>query len=117
MSQGLKRIGKIGPHGNYRMMTLLNVAIYEAMVAAWDSKFAHNRRRPSEVDPTLTTVIPNPRSPSYPSEHAAAAGAAAVVLSYVMPDDAVLFSSKAEEAARSRVLARNGISERRQGRS
>ena len=105
MSQGLQRIGKIGPHGNYRMMTILNVAIYEATIAAWDSKFAHNRRRPSEVDSTFTTAIPNPRSPSYPSEHAVTAGAAAVVLSYVMPDDAQLFATKAEEAARSRLLA------------
>ncbi len=80
MSQGLKRIGKIGPDGNYRMMALLNVAIYEATVAAWDSKFAHNRRRPSEVDPNFKSALPNPRSPSYPSEHAATAGAAAVVL-------------------------------------
>jgi hypothetical protein len=105
MSQGLRRIGKIGPHGNYRMMTLLNVAIYDATVAAWDSKYEHNRRRPSETDSTLTTALPNSRSPSYPSEHAAAAGAAAAVLTYVMADDAQLFAAKADEAARSRLLA------------
>ena len=105
MSQGLRRIGKIGPDGNYRMMALLNVAIYEATIAAWDSKFAYHRRRPSEVDPTFTTAVPNPRSPSYPSEHAVTAGAAAAVLAYVMPDDAQLFAAKAEEAARSRLLA------------
>jgi PAP2 superfamily len=104
MSQGLRRIGKIGPHGNYRMMTLLNVAIYDATVAAWDSRYEHNRRRPSETDSTLTTALPNPRSPSYPSEHAAAAGAAAAVLTYVMTDDAQLFAAKADEAARSRLL-------------
>jgi membrane-associated phospholipid phosphatase len=105
MSKGLRRIGKIGAHGNYRMMALLNVAIYDATIAAWESKYAHNRRRPGEIDPTLTTALPSPRSPSYPSAHAAAAGAASVVLAYVMPDDAQLFAAKAEEAARSRVLA------------
>jgi hypothetical protein len=105
MSQGLKRIAKIGPHGNYRMMTLLNVAIHDATVAAWDSKYGHNRRRPAEIDPSLAVALPSPRSPSYPSEHAVTAAAAAAVLTYVMPDDAALFAAKAEEAARSRALA------------
>ena len=37
MSQGLKHIAKIGPSGNYRMMTLLNVAIYDATIEyRWD---------------------------------------------------------------------------------
>jgi hypothetical protein len=105
MSQGLKRIGDIGGDGNYRLMTLLNVAIYDATIAAWDSKYAHNRRRPSEVDRSLTTAVANPRSPSYPSEHAVTAGAAAAVLAYVMPQDAQFFADRAEEAARSRLLA------------
>ncbi|WSH21886.1 phosphatase PAP2 family protein [Rhizobium ruizarguesonis] len=43
--------------------------------------------------------------PSYPSEHAAAAGAAATVLSYFFPDEASSFQAMAEEAAQSRVLA------------
>jgi hypothetical protein len=105
MSQGLKHIGKIGPHGNYRMMTLVSVAIHDATIAAWDSKYVHGRRRPGQMDPRLSTVLPIPRSPSYPSEHAVAAGAASVVLAYVMPDDVQLFAAKAEEAARSRLSA------------
>ena len=48
---------------------------------------------------------PTPRSPSYPSEHAATAGAAAAVLSYFFPDEAAAFQAMAEEAAESRVLA------------
>jgi hypothetical protein len=104
MSQGLRRIGKIGGHGNYRMMALLNVAIYDATVAAWDSKYSHNRRGPAEIDPALA-ILASPRAPSYPSTHAVVAGAASTVLAYVMPDDEQLFAAKAEEAARSRALA------------
>jgi membrane-associated phospholipid phosphatase len=88
-----------------RHFTLLHVAIYDALVAAWDSKYEYNRKRPSEVDGKLTTELPNPRSPSYPAEHAVAAGAAAEVLSYIFPDRASDFAAKAEEAGRSRVLA------------
>ena len=86
-----------------RDFALLHVAIYDAMVVAWDSKYAYNRKRPSEVDAGLVTALPNPPSPSYPAEHAVAAGAAAV-LSYLFPDRAAYFAAKADEGGRSRVL-------------
>jgi membrane-associated phospholipid phosphatase len=88
-----------------RDFALVHAAIYDAMVAAWDSKYAYNRKRPSEVDVALITALPNPLSPSYPAEHAVAAGAAAAVLSYLFPDRATYFAGKAEEAGRSRLLA------------
>ncbi|WP_202329953.1 phosphatase PAP2 family protein [Mesorhizobium sp. L-8-3] len=88
-----------------RDLSLLHVAIYDAMVAAWDSKDAYNRPRPSAFDSTLSSVVPNPTSPSYPSEEAAAAGAAASVLAYVFPDRAEFFAEKAEEAGRSLLIA------------
>jgi PAP2 superfamily len=78
---------------------------YDATVAAWDTKYAWNRPRPSQIDPGIATWVAVPRSPSYPSEHAVAAGAAAAVLSYLFPDNANTFSSMADEAARSRLFA------------
>src|SRR5260370_21422069 len=61
----------------HRVYTYVALAMYDATVAAWDSKYAYNRPRPREVDPTLKTRLPTPHSPSYPSEHAATAAAAA----------------------------------------
>jgi membrane-associated phospholipid phosphatase len=90
---------------NSRPLALLSVAIYDATIAAWDSKYAYNRPRPSQLDPSLTPLIPNPESPSYPSEHAAVAGAASEVLAYLFPAQAEFYRTKAEEAARSRLLA------------
>jgi hypothetical protein len=87
-----------------RMLALLNVAIYDAMVAAWDSKYAHNRARPSERAPSLAAIA-SPNSPSYPDERAVAAGAASTVLAYVFPADAAMFAALAEEAGRSRLEA------------
>ena len=89
----------------YRVLALVNVAIYDATIAAWDAKYIYNRPRPSDADPTLTTVVPNPPSPAYPSEHAAAAGAASAVLAYLFPKDAQSFIDKAEMAGQSRLLA------------
>src|SRR5262249_27507050 len=80
-------------------------AMYDATVAAWDSKYAYNRPRPNEMDPTLRTRIPTPRSPSYPSEHAATAAAAAAVLSYFFPAESADFQAAAEEAGKSQVYA------------
>jgi len=88
-----------------RVMASLHVAIYDAMIAAWESKYQHRRPRPSELNGSLTTAIPNPRSPSYPSEHAVAAGAASAVLAYFFPQQAAFFNAKAEEAGQSRLLA------------
>jgi membrane-associated phospholipid phosphatase len=97
------KVGVAGPQ--FRHLALLHVAIYDAMVAAWDTKYAFNRPRPSEVDSSLETVLPNPKSPAYPSEYAVAAGAASSVLAYIFPDDAKLFTDKANEEANSRLMA------------
>src|SRR5262249_40355023 len=63
----------------HRLYTYTILAMYDATIAAWDSKYAYNRPRPSALDSTLKTRLPTPRSPSYPSEYAATAAAAAAV--------------------------------------
>ncbi len=88
---------KSKPYPNLRIargMSLMNVAIYEAMVAAWQAKYLYNRPRPTLADPTLTTSVATPNSPSYPAEHAVAAGAAAAILGYLYPDEAQTFQAK-----------------------
>jgi PAP2 superfamily protein len=85
-SPGLRWMEMLYPLGfgaaTARPYALLSVAIYDATIAAWDSKYLYNRPRPSQIDLSLTPAIPNPQSPSYPSEHAVVAGAAAEVLAY-----------------------------------
>ena len=88
-----------------RAFALMNVAMHDALVAAWDSKYAHNRPRPSQMDGTLATAVAVPRSPSYPCEHAVAAGAAAAVIAHIYPREAQRVTALAEDAARSRVAA------------
>jgi membrane-associated phospholipid phosphatase len=90
---------------SYRLMPLLNAAIYDATIAAWDAKYAYTRLRPAVTDITLSTVMPTPNSPSYPDAHAVTAGAAATVLAYVFPDEAERFQVLATEAADSRAMA------------
>jgi membrane-associated phospholipid phosphatase len=88
-----------------RGMALLSVAIYDATAAAWDAKYTYNRPHPSDVDTTLQPALPNPSSPSYPSEHAVVAGAASSILAYLTPDQAATFTTAAEAAGQSRLMA------------
>jgi membrane-associated phospholipid phosphatase len=88
-----------------RGMALLSVAIYDATIAAWDSKYAWNRPYPSGMDSTIQPLVVIPNEPSYPSEQAVAAGAASVVMGYLFPAMAETYTDLAEEAARSRVFA------------
>lgn len=89
----------------HRVYTYVAMAMYDATIATWESKYFYRRPRPSKVDPGVRASLPVPNSPSYPSEHAAAAQAAATVLAYFLPTEAASFQAMAEEAGWSRVQA------------
>jgi membrane-associated phospholipid phosphatase len=98
----LERYGRGPPNPRVsRGLALLNVAIYDAIVASWEAKYTYNRPRPTGVTP----LIAMPASPSYPSEHAAAAGAAATVLAYLFPEETDFFAAQAAAAGQSRLYA------------
>jgi membrane-associated phospholipid phosphatase len=88
------------PPQTSRGYALASVAVYDALVEAWHWKYVYNRRPPAGTDPVL-----DPGSdPSYPSEHAAMAGAASRVLAYLFPNiPANELEAMAEDAADSRV--------------
>lgn len=87
-----------------RAFAMLNVAIDDALTAAWASKRAHDRKRPSEVDSSLDVAVMIPPN-SDPCEHSAAAGAAAAIIAHVYPKEAQRVMAAADEASRTRVLA------------
>jgi membrane-associated phospholipid phosphatase len=89
----------------HRVYTYVALAMYDATIATWESKYYYRRPRPSEFDHKLPTAVDVPDSPSYPSEHAAAAQAAASVLAYFLPNDAASIQALADQAGWSRVLA------------
>jgi membrane-associated phospholipid phosphatase len=89
----------------WRSLALVSVAIQDATIAAWHAKYQYSRQRPSDVDTTIHPLVSVPRSPSYPSEHAAVAAAAADVLAYIFPSDAARLTQLAGEAGQSRIAA------------
>jgi membrane-associated phospholipid phosphatase len=89
----------------HRGLALAQVAIYDAVVAAWHWKYRYDRLRPDLFDHSLSPSLEAPHHPTYPSEHAAIAGAASRVLAHLFPADAATLEASAEEAAFSRMQA------------
>jgi hypothetical protein len=83
---------------NARLFALLNLAMVDANIACWDSKYAYGFWRPvtaipaadtdgndaTEADPAWTPLRPTPLHPEYPSAHSCASNAAAEVLTRVL---------------------------------
>lgn len=86
-------------------MAWMNMAIYDATVAAWKAKYNYNRKRPHESDASIKPLINPPATPSYPCEHAVTAAAAAHVLAYFFPEKADSLLKLAKQAGLSRINA------------
>jgi hypothetical protein len=85
---------RIGLVENARLFALLNLAMADATIACWDSKYTYRFWRPvtaipladtdgndaTDPDPAWTPLRPTPLHPEYPSAHACFSGAAAEVL-------------------------------------
>lgn len=84
---------------------LLGTATYDATVAAWDSKMAHNRPRPFQADKRIKAFGVKPESPAYPCEHAVAAGVGATIIAHFFPSMADSVQRMAKQAMDARVAA------------
>lgn len=88
-----------------RMLALLETGLFDALALAWDTKYCYQRAPPSALDPALAPAVEVRPLPSYPSEHAVAAGAASTVLAAFFPQEAARLEALAQEAAQSRLWA------------
>jgi hypothetical protein len=86
-----------------RAFALLNVAMHDAAVSCWHTKYYYFNPRPSQLDASIKTTTGMPNFPSYLSGHSTFSAAAADVLSYLFPTAAADFNAMAEEASLSRL--------------
>jgi PAP2 superfamily protein len=91
---------------NARLFAALNLAMADALIACWDSKYTYRFWRPvtaipaadtdgndaTEADPAWAPLRPTPLHPEYPSAHACASNAAAEVLTRLVGKD-IAFST------------------------
>jgi len=91
----------------FRAQALVRTAMHDAVVAALDAQETHARPAPAVVDDRIKALEEGAEpGPSFPSVHAAVAGAATAVLAYLFPDASDDgFASIAQEAAETRLWA------------
>lgn len=87
-----------------RNLALLNMAEMDAAIVCWNTKYYYFNPRPSQMNPAIKTLTGVPNFPSYISGHSTFSGAAATILSHIIPERADAYMSMAQEAARSRLV-------------
>jgi hypothetical protein len=83
----------------------LNVGMYDAFVSCWYAKYNYWTARPIQRIANITTEIPTPNFPGYPSGHSVISMVAARVLGEIFPNKEVYFYDQAREAGLSRLWA------------
>jgi membrane-associated phospholipid phosphatase len=80
-----------------RVLALVSVAQYDALVVAWRHMDNFRRRRPAQVSRELAPLWPEADLPSYPDDQAAVATASAAVLSHLFPGEGGYLERRAAE--------------------
>lgn len=88
-----------------RNMALLNMALMDAAIVCWEAKYYYFNPRPTQLDPKIKTLTGIPNFPAYISGHSTFSGAAATILSHIVPERAADYDAMAKEASLSRMLA------------
>lgn len=86
-----------------RVFALLNMAMHDVAVGCWDTKMKNFNPRPSQLDPSIKTMIGLPNFPAFPSGHSTFSAAAATTLGAIFPQGASTFDAMADEAGLSRL--------------
>ncbi|RYY58792.1 MAG: phosphatase PAP2 family protein, partial [Chitinophagaceae bacterium] len=84
---------------------LLATAIYDATVAAWNTKYAYKSLRPFETDKRVRALAPVTAAPAYPCEHSVAAGVAQTIIAHFYPRLADSAQHMAQRQMAARVAA------------
>lgn len=85
------------------LRSVLAMTLADTEIAAMDSKYTYWVKRPFMRDDTILTFMPTPNHPSYPSEHAAIAGAGGAFLEAFFPEQKDRWTTLSREAANSRI--------------
>jgi membrane-associated phospholipid phosphatase len=83
----------------------LSIAYADAHIACWDAKYQYWYIRPSQADPSITTLVPLPSHPSYPSAHSCLSSAGASVLAALFPGEERQFNELTKQSGESRIAA------------
>ena len=86
-----------------RNMALVNMALSDAAIVCWQTKYFYYNPRPTQLNPNIKTLTGIPNFPAYISGHSTFSGAAAAILSHIIPERAGQYDAMASEASLSRM--------------
>lgn len=86
-----------------RNIALLNMSLMDAAIVCWNTKYFYYNPRPTQMNPNIKTLTGIPNFPSYISGHSTFSGAAAAILSHIIPERASAYEAMAQEASLSRM--------------
>jgi len=86
-----------------RNYALINMALMDAAITCWDTKYFYFNPRPSQTNKIIKTLTGVPNFPAYTSGHSTFSAAAATVLTHLLPDRGQKFMDMATEASMSRL--------------
>lgn len=86
-----------------RNFALLNMALNDAAIVCWDTKFYYFNPRPTQLNARIKTLTGIPNFPAYISGHSTFSGAAAAILGHLIPQRAAQYEALALEASMSRM--------------
>jgi len=94
---------KYNPLRSARVFAYMNMAIQDAGISCWETKYYYHYPRPIEAIPGFKGILGTPNFPSYTSGHSTFSAAAAAILSHIFPNEKRQVDEWAIEAAESRI--------------
>ncbi len=88
-----------------RNMALLNMALMDAGIVCWNTKYYYFNPRPTQMIPEINTLTGIPNFPSYISGHSTFSESAATLLGHLIPANISKYEAMSQEAARSRFIS------------
>lgn len=94
---------RLGEAESARVLALMHMAGFDALLACHDSKYTYWVPRPTQLDPQIQLAVGAPNHPSYPSNHACISGAMGLVLDAKFPDQRGRYFAMGKQAGESRI--------------
>jgi membrane-associated phospholipid phosphatase len=94
---------KENPLRTARTFAYLNIAIMDAGISCWDTKYHYYYPRPAQVNRNFKSLLGTPNFPAYTSGHSTFSAAAATVLGHIYPTKAAEAEAMAKQASDSRI--------------
>jgi len=105
LASGYTADGQFNERRTARVYAMLHMAMTDATIGCWDSKYLYWYVRPFQADATITTPVGRPNHPSYPSAHSCTSSAAAAVLSGFFPAQTASLNARVAEAGIARIYS------------